>query len=1217
MDILCRNITITLLHSFWLAGIAVALLWFLMRVIGQHRALLRYMVSVGTLCIVVVSILFTYNVVSITRADGAKVAEVPESRYIVQHKEDRTQSDTSLETVLPSQPAASGEVVSLPAASSLPSKKSPSRSKIASGVAGSQSFSMPPSVFTTVFWIWVVGSLLMYFRVLRSFFGLRHFLRSCEPLTSGPFYDLVQKTASEVGVGRRFQVFWAEIATPSTIGFFRPILLLPLSMATGYTDEDLRCILAHELVHIRHYDCLVNVVQVLVEGMLFFNPAVWLIGRQIRLERELCCDQVALRYSESRVDYVKLICSFMTSFASLDLKPATKPQLAVKPQLAAQSLTMSFSSSDENHKWFLRRIRRLALPNDRAKFRMPWLSTLLVIVATGLLMAAISKGTDPGARFVAKLLTPKERVEAVQKLEKEFGQVPSYRDCPREEYPVIRGTIRTKDGGPLPKRIGARYRSEHLNGSSSSTVSVDGLYPRRKHKKTSDAPDPASPTAKPINQIDASGFFSYAVQPDMVTFYFMPEGYAPVAVGPIHLRPGERLDKVELILTEGIDRIIQVVDSKGSPIRGVRLTGGFTKSSDSYSHSHRETSDKKGIITISHSPADMMFRFKVKAEGYQPMSCKVTASEWSKAPYRVTMQKALPFAGRVLNKKGEPVADAKFKLLMSRNDPANYGDINNGKVAKGKTYATTDKEGRFAIRQLKTGAQYLFIICSKKYGYQLYKYRHHDEPNVEITMQQQKIVGRVTGDLDSLEKKDGTPGLKYNLNLRLDSSSECSGNALFVPVRIEGDQGRFEITKLTGNQLQIYDPSGNVLLTGPVEQFVGRDVVVDLKKSDVELAMRKVVIHFIAPEGSPAAEGTAWLAVPGDQNSVIRRGRYYPKSFPVKQGRLELEIPTPGYRLDIDNRKTSLTGYSVPNSKANRQALAWQDVPAGDAPLELKVYLEPAGMVYGRLFSVKNSTGKCFINCKVIEPPEGLEAHDIRTDSQSILPDDKTGTKFICNGLPLGGRYCVVASETNWTAFAISREISLDESNPIQKVDLTVPKRDATIFGTVSDEAGKLLSLPVSLNFSLDKKYGGGGYTSDASISSGGGKFRCQVASNPPGKYALKIRPKKDYRPQRVEVTRFDRPISIVMQRGQVVEGVLLDSDKKPIAGVQLRAWYSSRCLAESPTDSEGRFRFSNLEKNRRYSLDIDGGYSGSRRLNPQNFTANTSEKIRIILNSR
>ncbi len=39
---------------------------------------------------------------------------------------------------------------------------------------------------------------------------------------------------------------------------------------------------------------LVNLVQMLVEAALFFNPAVWWISRQIRREREACCDALAV-----------------------------------------------------------------------------------------------------------------------------------------------------------------------------------------------------------------------------------------------------------------------------------------------------------------------------------------------------------------------------------------------------------------------------------------------------------------------------------------------------------------------------------------------------------------------------------------------------------------------------------------------------------------------------------------------------------------------------------------------------------------------------------------------------------------------------------------------------------------------------------------------------------------------------------------------------------
>ena len=73
----------------------------------------------------------------------------------------------------------------------------------------------------------------------------------------------------------------------------RPVLALPVSMMTGLPPEAVRAIIAHELAHIRRHDYLFNLVQMVVEAVLFFNPAVWWLNRQIRIEREACCDALA------------------------------------------------------------------------------------------------------------------------------------------------------------------------------------------------------------------------------------------------------------------------------------------------------------------------------------------------------------------------------------------------------------------------------------------------------------------------------------------------------------------------------------------------------------------------------------------------------------------------------------------------------------------------------------------------------------------------------------------------------------------------------------------------------------------------------------------------------------------------------------------------------------------------------------------------------------
>ena len=59
--------------------------------------------------------------------------------------------------------------------------------------------------------------------------------------------------------------------------------------------------LAHELAHIRRHDFLMNMVQIVVETLLFYHPAVWWLSRRVRIERELCCDDLAAEVCGSGV----------------------------------------------------------------------------------------------------------------------------------------------------------------------------------------------------------------------------------------------------------------------------------------------------------------------------------------------------------------------------------------------------------------------------------------------------------------------------------------------------------------------------------------------------------------------------------------------------------------------------------------------------------------------------------------------------------------------------------------------------------------------------------------------------------------------------------------------------------------------------------------------------------------------------------------------------
>src|SRR5439155_16249804 len=64
---------------------------------------------------------------------------------------------------------------------------------------------------------------------------------------------------------------------------------------------------AHELAHIRRHDYAVNVVQTIAETLLFYHPAVWWLSRRIRIEREHCCDDIAVRLCGDAYGYAQAL----------------------------------------------------------------------------------------------------------------------------------------------------------------------------------------------------------------------------------------------------------------------------------------------------------------------------------------------------------------------------------------------------------------------------------------------------------------------------------------------------------------------------------------------------------------------------------------------------------------------------------------------------------------------------------------------------------------------------------------------------------------------------------------------------------------------------------------------------------------------------------------------------------------------------------------------
>jgi beta-lactamase regulating signal transducer with metallopeptidase domain len=141
---------------------------------------------------------------------------------------------------------------------------------------------------------WATGVLLLSARFLGGWIRvqrLRH--RSAVPVPA-EWHLILSRLCRELKLSRTVRLLQsAAVEVPTALGWLRPVILLPACALTGLAPLQLEAILAHELAHIRRGDFLVNLLQSLVEVLLFYHPAVWWLSGRIRAERELCCDDVA------------------------------------------------------------------------------------------------------------------------------------------------------------------------------------------------------------------------------------------------------------------------------------------------------------------------------------------------------------------------------------------------------------------------------------------------------------------------------------------------------------------------------------------------------------------------------------------------------------------------------------------------------------------------------------------------------------------------------------------------------------------------------------------------------------------------------------------------------------------------------------------------------------------------------------------------------------
>lgn len=167
--------------------------------------------------------------------------------------------------------------------------------------------------------LWLVGVAFFSTRLVVGWIGAyRMAARHAQP-ASADWERTLARIAVALQLRRAIRLFEsAAVEVPTVIGWLRPVVLLPIASLAGLTTQQIEMILAHEVAHIRRHDFIVNLMQAVVETLLFYHPAAWWISRRIRVEREHCCDDVAVAMFGDALQYARAL----TRFEELRLDPA-------------------------------------------------------------------------------------------------------------------------------------------------------------------------------------------------------------------------------------------------------------------------------------------------------------------------------------------------------------------------------------------------------------------------------------------------------------------------------------------------------------------------------------------------------------------------------------------------------------------------------------------------------------------------------------------------------------------------------------------------------------------------------------------------------------------------------------------------------------------------------------------------------------------------------
>jgi len=184
--------------------------------------------------------------------------------------------------------------------------------------------------------LWLLGASVYLLVMLLQQWRFAHRVKRQTQIPSARLVSQVENARAMLQLRRVVQVVETDgMDAPSVFGFVRPRLLFSQSVLEKLSDQELRLVVLHELVHVQRWDACLNWLLILLQALHWFNPLVWLVMRRLRSDRELVCDAAVLRHLSvpERQVYGATLIRMLDCISHSPLVPSLVPILNQKHQI--------------------------------------------------------------------------------------------------------------------------------------------------------------------------------------------------------------------------------------------------------------------------------------------------------------------------------------------------------------------------------------------------------------------------------------------------------------------------------------------------------------------------------------------------------------------------------------------------------------------------------------------------------------------------------------------------------------------------------------------------------------------------------------------------------------------------------------------------------------------------------------------------------------------